>query len=61
MKTIMMLNICSELPDIYIIIAFIGSAFAGARASSQDFLSLRVSVSVVVGALRAGVLEETER
>ena len=58
MKTIMMLNICSELPDMYIMIAFIGRALAGAKASSQDFFSLSVSVSAVVGGLRAGVLAE---
>jgi hypothetical protein len=39
----------------YIIIAFIGKAFAGARASSHDFLTLRVSVSAVVGGLRVRV------
>ena len=58
MKTIIMLKICSELPDMYIIIAFMGRALAGARASSHDFLSLSVSVSAVVGGFRAGVLEE---
>ncbi len=58
MKTIMMLKICSELPDMYIMIAFMGRALAGAKASSQDFFSLRMSVSAVVGGLRAGVLEE---
>ena len=58
MKTIIMLNICSELPDMYIMIAFMGKALAGARASSQDFFSLSVSVSAVVGGLRAGVLDE---
>ena len=39
-------------------IAFMGRALAGAMASSHDFLSLRVSVSAVVGDLRAGVLDE---
>ena len=53
-----MLKICSELPDMYIIIAFMGRALAGARANSHDFLSLSVSVSAVVGGFRAGVLEE---
>ena len=53
-----MLNICSELPDMYIMIAFMGKALAGASASSQDFFSLSVSVSAVVGGLRAGVLDE---
>ena len=38
--------------------AFMGRALAGAIASSQDFLSLRVSVSAVLGGLRAGALEE---
>ena len=42
-------------------IAFIGSAFAGARASSHDFLSLRTSVSAAVGALRTCCLEAVER
>ena len=42
----------------YIMIAFMGKALAGARASSQDFFSLSVSVSAVVGGLRAGVLDE---
>ena len=58
MKTIIMLNICSELPDMYIMIAFMGKALAGARASSQDFFSLSVSVSAVVGGFRAGILDE---
>lgn len=58
MNTIIMLNICSVLPDMYIMIAFMGKALAGARASSQDFFSLSVSVSAVVGGLRGGVLEE---
>ena len=58
MKTIIMLNICRELPDMYIMIAFMGKALAGARASSQDFFSLSVSVSAVVGGWRAGGLEE---
>ena len=56
-KTIIMLNICSVLPDMYIIIAFIGKALAGARASSQDFLSLSVSVSAVVGGFRVAILD----
>lgn len=34
-------------------IAFMGSCFAGARASSHDFLIFKVSVSAVVGGLRA--------
>lgn len=51
-NTIIMLNICSELPDMYIMMAFIGSCFAGAMASSQDFLIFNVSVSALVGGLR---------
>ena len=58
MNTIIMLNICSVLPDMYIMIAFMGRALAGARAISQDFFSLSVSVSAVVGGLRVGVLDE---
>ena len=48
-NTIIMLKICSELPDMYIMMAFMGICLAGARATSQDFLSLRVSVSEVDG------------
>jgi len=54
--TIMMLNICSPLPDMYIMMAVIGSCLMGARATSQAFLSLRVSVSAVVGCFRAPCL-----
>lgn len=61
MKTIMMLKIWRELPDMYIMIAFMGSAFAGARASSHDFLILSVSVSSGVGAFRSCALEAAER
>ena len=57
----MILKICKELPDIYIITAFIGKAFAGAKANSQDFLSLRVSVSSAVGPFRGCCLEAVER
>lgn len=39
----------------YIPIAFMGSCLAGARAISQAFLSLRVSISSVVGGLRVVV------
>ena len=39
-------------------IAFMGRALAGARASSQDFFSFSVSVSAVVGGLRIAVLDE---
>lgn len=51
-----MLKIWRELPDMYIIIAFIGRDFAGAKAISQDFFSLRVLVSARVGGRRGGVL-----
>ena len=57
----MILNICKELPDMYIMIAFIGSALAGARASSHDFLIFRVSVSSGVEVLRVCVFEVMER
>lgn len=57
----MMLKIWRELPDMYIMIAFMGSAFAGARASSQDFFILSVSVSSGLGAFRSCVLEAAER
>ena len=53
----MMLKIWSELPDMYIMIAFMGSAFAGAKATSQAFFTLSMSVSWVVGGLRGVVLE----
>lgn len=49
MTVIMMEKIWSVLPDMYIIIAFIGIDFAGARASSHAFLRNRSSVSVGVG------------
>ena len=52
MNTIMMLNICRELPVMYIPIAFIGSCLAGASANSHAFLSLRVSISSCEGGLR---------
>lgn len=44
-NTIMMLKICRLFPDMYIMIAFIGTCFDGARATSQAFLSFSVSVS----------------
>lgn len=52
MNTIMILKIWSELPDMYIMMAFMGRDLAGARATSHDFLSLSVSVSPGVGAFR---------
>lgn len=47
---IMILKICRELPDMYIMIAFMGMVFAGAMAISQAFLRKRSSVSTGVGA-----------
>lgn len=61
MKTIMMEKIWSELPDMYIMIAFMGSCFAGARATSQDFLTFRMSVSSGVGGLCGWDLESCAR
>ena len=58
MKTIIMLNICSVLPDMYIMIAFMGKALAGARASSQDFFSFSGGVAAVGGGWGVGVLDE---
>lgn len=57
MKTIMMLKICRLLPVMYMPIAFMGSCFAGARASSQAFLSFRLSISSGVGALRGATAD----
>ena len=54
----MMLKIWSVLPDMYIIIAFMGSALAGAKASSHDFFSFSWSVSARVGVLRGVILDE---
>lgn len=45
MNTIMMLNICSELPDMYIMIAVIGRFLMGPRATSHAFFTLSVSTS----------------
>ena len=52
MNTIMILKIWRLLPDMYIMMAFMGSDFTGARAISHDFLSFRVSVSSGVGGFR---------
>jgi hypothetical protein len=52
-QTIMMENICNELPDMYAIIACIGNCLAGASAISHDFFNFNVSVSSSVGGLRA--------
>lgn len=46
MAVIMMLKICKVFPDMYIMIAFIGMLFAGARAISQAFFRKRSSVSI---------------
>lgn len=45
MNTIMILKICRLLPEKYIMIAFIGSCFDGARAISHAFLTFNASVS----------------
>ena len=50
MNTIIIENICNEFPDMYPMIACIGSCFAGARATSHAFFSFKVSVSLGVGA-----------
>lgn len=44
-NTIIILKICRLFPDMYIMIAFMGICFEGARAISHAFLSFRVSVS----------------
>lgn len=54
--TIMMLKICSEFPDMYIIIAVMGNDFTGARATSHAFLTLSVSISAGVWGCRWWVL-----
>jgi len=56
MPTIMILKICKEFPDMYIMIAVIGNCFTGAKATSHAFLSLRVSISAVVGGARTATL-----
>lgn len=60
-KTIIILKTCRELPDMYIMIAFIGSCFAGARATSHDFLILRMSVSSGVGGFRVCCFDSAAR
>lgn len=52
MNTIMMLNICRLLPDMYMPMAFIGSCLAGAIATSHAFFSLSVSISSGEGLAR---------
>lgn len=52
MKTIMMLKICSELPDMYIMMAVMGRPLTGPRATSQAFLTLSVSLSSAEGGFR---------
>lgn len=51
-----MLNICRVLPDMYIMMKFMGKDFPGARASSQAFLRKRSSVSDCVGGGLGGVV-----
>lgn len=55
----MILKICRLLPDMYIIIAVMGSCFTGAKATSHAFFSLRVSICAVVGGARADEVFET--
>jgi hypothetical protein len=57
MKTIMMLKICNELPDMYIMMPVMGRLLTGARATSQAFFSFSLSVSSGVGACRGCILE----
>lgn len=52
-QTIMIENICNELPDMYAMIACIGNCLAGPSAISHDFFNFNVSVSSSVGGLRA--------
>lgn len=57
----MILNICSEFPDMYIMMAVMGSCLTGARATSHAFLSFKVSISAVVGGARTvAVLDEED-
>jgi hypothetical protein len=56
MKTIMMLNICNEFPDMYIMMAVMGKLLMGAKATSHAFLSFSVSISSGVGGLRCAAL-----
>jgi hypothetical protein len=44
----------------YIMIAVMGSCLTGARATSQAFLSLRVSISEVVGGARTATVDLEE-
>jgi len=55
-KTIMMLKICSELPDMYIMMPVMGKLLMGPRATSQAFLTFSVSISSGVGAGRWAAL-----
>ena len=57
-QTIMMENICSELPDMYAMIACIGSCLAGPSAISHDFFNFNVSVSSSVGGFRAAACRD---
>jgi hypothetical protein len=57
MNTIMILKICNELPDMYIMMAVIGKLLTGASATSHAFLSFKVSISSWVGGFRCKVFE----
>lgn len=48
--TTIILKICTPLPDIYNMKAFMGTDFAGAMATSQAFFCLRDSTSAGKGA-----------
>ena len=48
-------KICSELPDMYIIMACIGICFAGASAISHAFFNFNVFISSSVGGFRVCV------
>lgn len=50
---IIMLKICKLFPDMYIIIAFMGMAFAGAKAISHAFLRNKSSVSLALAGVAA--------
>lgn len=61
--TTIMLNICTPLPDMYSIKAFMGTDLAGAIATSHAFFCFRDSTSDAVGPARAvaALLERCEK
>lgn len=56
MPTIMIENICRELPDMYIMMPVIGSCLRGAMATSHAFLTKSVFVSASDGGVRKVIL-----